>query len=80
MRILYSRFGDGKVHQATQNGERGACNPGRPWSLLKYTVMDGKASDLTCATCRKMAGLEPLEVVVNASEKDEALLETWKWW
>ena len=75
MRILYNRFGDGKVHQATQNGERGACNPGRPWSL-KYTVMDGKASDLTCATCRKMAGLEPLEVVV--SEKDEALLATWK--
>ena len=75
MRIL-CRFGDGKVHQATQNGERGACNPGRPWSLLKYTVMDGKASDLTCATCRKMAGLEPLEVVV--SEKDEARLETWK--
>ena len=77
MKILYSRFGDGKVHQATQNGERGACNPGRPWSL-KYVSSDGEASDLTCATCRKMAGLEPLEVVV--SEKDEALLETWKWW
>ena len=75
MKILYSRFGDGKVHQATQNGERGACNPGRPWSL-KYVVMDGEADDLTCAVCRVKAGLEPLEVVV--SEKDEALLEAWE--
>ncbi len=75
MKILHSRFGGGKIHQAT-NGERGRCNPGVPWSL-KYVTTDGEADNLTCAKCRKLAGLEPLERP-TVSEKDAAKLAAWK--